>query len=644
MEINLPDGSSKALESGSNGYDLAKSIGPGLAKSAVAVTINGIQKDLSDELPKDSSVSIITIESDEGLEIMRHTLTAQVLAKAVKNLYPDSKLAIGPTIENGFYYDVSTEIPISIEDLPEIENEMKRILEKKSDIKKYLYSEKDAKKLFKDKGETFKTEIIDDADQTESFQIYKNADEDFIDLCRGPHLPNLSFIGAFKLTKVSGAYWKGDSSNEMLTRIYGTAWRNEKELLEHLESIEEAEKRDHRKIGKDMDLFHFQDEAPGMVFWHPKGWTIYSTLKSYMSDMQRQSSYQEINTPSVIDRKLWEKSGHWDKYRENMFITEIDEEHANEKRVNALKPMNCPGHVQVYNQGIRSYKELPLRLCEFGTCHRYEASGTMHGLMRVRGFTQDDGHIFLTEDQIESETAIFIDLLSKVYADLGFNEFEIKLSTRPEKRVGSDEIWDKAESSLKNAIEKLGLDYRIDEGDGAFYGPKLDFVLTDAIGRKWQCGTLQLDFNLANRLDAEYVAEDGNKYNPVLFHRAIVGSFERFIGILIENYSGNLPLWLAPTQVTICSITDEANNYVKEISELLKSKNIRCDLDLRNEKISYKVREHSVSKVPIILAVGKKEVSERTVSVRRLGSEVTTSVSLDDFSASVMHESLAPNK
>ena len=644
MEINLPDGSSKALESGSNGYDLAKSIGPGLAKSAVAVTINGIQKDLSDELPKDSSVSIITIESDEGLEIMRHTLTAQVLAKAVKNLYPDSKLAIGPTIENGFYYDVSTDIPISIEDLPEIENEMKRILEKKSDIKKYLYSEKDAKKLFKDKGETFKTEIIDDADQTESFQIYKNADEDFIDLCRGPHLPNLSFIGAFKLTKVSGAYWKGDSSNEMLTRIYGTAWRNEKELLEHLVSIEEAEKRDHRKIGKDMDLFHFQDEAPGMVFWHPKGWTIYSTLKSYMSDMQRQSSYQEINTPSVIDRKLWEKSGHWDKYRENMFITEIDEAHANEKRVNALKPMNCPGHVQVYNQGIRSYKELPLRLCEFGTCHRYEASGTMHGLMRVRGFTQDDGHIFLTEDQIESETAIFIDLLSKVYADLGFNEFEIKLSTRPEKRVGSDEIWDKAESSLKNAIEKLGLDYRIDEGDGAFYGPKLDFVLTDAIGRKWQCGTLQLDFNLANRLDAEYVAEDGNKYNPVMFHRAILGSFERFIGILIENYSGNLPLWLAPIQVTICSITDEANNYVKEISELLKSKNIRWDLDLRNEKISYKVREHSVSKVPIILAVGKKEVSERTVSVRRLGSEVTTSVSLDDFSASIMQESLAPNK
>ena len=644
MEINLPDGSAKELDKGSNGLDLAKSIGAGLAKSAVAVIVNGEQRDLLDELPDNSSVSIITIESDEGLEIMRHTLTAQVLAKAIKNLYSDSRLAIGPTIENGFYYDVSTETPISVEDLPKIENEMKRILENKSNIVKSLHSEKDAKKMFKQKGETLKIEIIDDAEQTDNFQIYTNADEDFIDLCRGPHLPNLSFIGAFKLTKVSGAYWKGDSSNEMLTRIYGTAWRNEKELQEHLKSIEEAEKRDHRKIGKDMDLFHFQDEAPGMVFWHPKGWTIYSTLKSYMSDMQKKADYKEINTPSVIDRKLWEKSGHWDKYRENMFITEIDEEHANEKRVNALKPMNCPGHVQVYNQGIRSYKELPFRLCEFGTCHRYEASGTMHGLMRVRGFTQDDGHIFLTEDQIESETATFIDLLSKVYADLGFNEFEIKLSTRPEQRVGSDEIWDKAELSLKNAIEKLGLEYRIDEGDGAFYGPKLDFVLTDAIGRKWQCGTLQLDFNLADRLDAQYVAEDGNKYNPVMFHRAILGSFERFIGILIENYNGNLPLWLAPTQVTICSITDEADDYVKEISELLRSENIRCNSDLRNEKISYKVREHSVSKVPIIIAVGKKEVSDRTVSVRRLGSDDTSVLSLDDFTSSILQESLAPNK
>ena len=644
MEITLPDGSSKALENGSSGYDLARSIGLGLAKSAIAINVNGEKRDLHDELPDNCSVSIITIDSEEGLEIMRHTLTAQVLAKAVKNLYPDSKLAIGPTIENGFYYDVSNETPISIDDLPEIENEMKRILKKKSHIVKSLHSKKDVKKLFKEKGESFKIEIIDDSDQTDDFQIYKNADEDFIDLCRGPHLPNLSFIGAFKLTKVSGAYWKGNSSNQMLTRIYGTAWRSEKELQEYLKAIEEAEKRDHRKIGKDMDLFHFQDEAPGMVFWHPKGWTIYSILKSYMSEMQKKANYKEINTPLVIDRKLWEKSGHWDKYRENMFITEIDEEHANEKRVNALKPMNCPGHVQVYNQGIRSYKELPFRLCEFGSCHRYEASGTMHGLMRVRGFTQDDGHIFCTEDQIESETAIFIDLLSKVYTDLGFNEFEIKLSTRPEQRVGSDEIWDKAELSLKNAIEKLGLEFTIDEGDGAFYGPKLDFVLTDAIGRKWQCGTLQLDFNLADRLDAQYVAEDGNKYNPVMFHRAILGSFERFIGILIENYSGNLPLWLAPIQVTVCSITDEADDYVKEISETLRSKNIRCNSDLRNEKISYKVREHSVSKVPIIIAVGKKEVSERTVSVRRLGSDDTSILSLDDFTTSVVQESNAPNK
>ena len=644
MEITLPDGSSKALENGSSGYDLAKSIGSGLAKSAIAINVNGEKRDLHDELPDNCSVSIITIDSEEGLEIMRHTLTAQVLAKAVKNLYPDSKLAIGPTIENGFYYDVSNETPISIDDLPEIENEMKRILKKKSHIVKSLHSKKDVKKLFKEKGESFKIEIIDDSDQTDDFQIYKNADEDFIDLCRGPHLPNLSFIGAFKLTKVSGAYWKGNSSNQMLTRIYGTAWRSEKELQEYLKAIEEAEKRDHRKIGKDMDLFHFQDEAPGMVFWHPKGWTIYSILKSYMSEMQKKANYKEINTPLVIDRKLWEKSGHWDKYRENMFITEIDEEHANEKRVNALKPMNCPGHVQVYNQGIRSYKELPFRLCEFGSCHRYEASGTMHGLMRVRGFTQDDGHIFCTEDQIESETAIFIDLLSKVYTDLGFNEFEIKLSTRPEQRVGSDEIWDKAELSLKNAIEKLGLEFTIDEGDGAFYGPKLDFVLTDAIGRKWQCGTLQLDFNLADRLDAQYVAEDGNKYNPVMFHRAILGSFERFIGILIENYSGNLPLWLAPIQVTVCSITDEAHDYVKEISETLRSKNIRCNSDLRNEKISYKVREHSVSKVPIIIAVGKKEVSDRTVSVRRLGSDDTSILSLNDFATSVVQESLAPNK
>ena len=430
----------------------------------------------------------------------------------------------------------------------------------------------------------------------------------------------------------------------MLTRIYGTAWNTKQELNDHRTKLEEAEKRDHRKLGKEMDLFHFQEEAPGMVFWHPSGWTIYSQLQTYIRKMQIKANYQEIKTPQVVDRKLWEKSGHWDKYRENMFITEIDEGHANEKRTNALKPMNCPCHVQVYNQGLKSYKDLPLRFAEFGSCHRYEPSGTMHGLMRVRGFTQDDGHIFCTKKQIENETKLFIELLSNIYKDLGFDTFEIKLSTRPENRVGSDETWDHAEKALEDAIKKLGYEYKIDEGDGAFYGPKLDFVLTDAIGRKWQCGTLQLDFNLADRLDAQYVAEDGNKYNPVMFHRAILGSFERFIGILIENYSGNLPLWLAPTQVTVCSITDEADDYVKEISEMLRSENIRCNSDLRNEKISYKVREHSVSKVPIIIAVGKKEVSERTVSVRRLGSDDTSILSLDDFTTSVVQESLAPNK
>ena len=643
MEIKLPDGSSRQLPDGANAFDLAKDIGKNLAKSAVAAWINGSQKDLLDPLPDKAEVSIITIDSEDGLEIMRHTVAAQVLAAAVKELYPSAKLAIGPTIENGFYYDVLFEDPISSEDLQAIQNKMLDIVAKGSLVKKTLHSKSEANKLFANLDETYKQQIIKDADQDDDFQIYTNDDSNFIDLCKGPHLPNLGFVGAFKLTKVSGAYWRGDAKNEMLTRIYGTAWRNQKEQDAYLANLEEAEQRDHRRIGKDMDLFHFQDEAPGMVFWHPKGWTIYSALKSYMSDMQKKSNYKEVNTPSVIDRKLWEKSGHWDKYRENMFITEIDEEHANEKRVNALKPMNCPGHVQVYNQGIRSYKELPYRLCEFGTCHRYEASGTMHGLMRVRGFTQDDGHIFCTEHQIESETAIFIDLLSKVYADLGFNEFEIKLSTRPEQRVGSDEIWDKAESSLKNAIEKLGLDYRIDEGDGAFYGPKLDFVLTDAIGRKWQCGTLQLDFNLAERLDAQYVAEDGDKYYPVMFHRAILGSFERFIGILIENYKGNLPLWLAPIQVVIATVTDDANEYAKEIASNLDQLKIRYRLDQRNEKISYKVRDHMAQKNPMVIVLGKKEIEDQSVNIRRLGNSETQEMSLKNFMKFISEEVKAPH-
>ena len=638
MNITLPDKSVRELPEGSTGYDLAKDIGPGLAKSAVAVIINGEKKDLCDVLPENSEVSIITIDSDDGLEIMRHTLTAQVLAKALKNLYPDSHLAIGPTIDDGFYYDVETKKSISVDDLSDIEKEMQNIIKSKSSITKKLFSKKDALKVFRNLKEPYKESIISESDQKEDFQLYYQDNDNFVDLCRGPHLPSLSFIGSFKLTKISGAYWKGDSKNKMLTRIYGTAWNTEKELNNYLTAIDEAEKRDHRKLGKEMDLFHFQEEAPGMVFWHPYGWTIYRQLQNYVRERLEENDYLEINTPQVVDRKLWEASGHWDKYRENMFITEIDEEHANEKRVNALKPMNCPCHVQIYNQGIKSYRDLPLRYAEFGSCHRYEPSGTIHGLMRVRGFTQDDGHIFCTEEQIESETANFIKLLSRVYSDLGFKSFDIKFSTRPEVRVGSDEVWDKAETALESAIKKLGHPYEVVEGDGAFYGPKLDFVLTDAIGRDWQCGTFQADFNLPERLDAEFVGDDGKKHHPVMIHRAVLGSFERFIGILIENYSGKLPLWLAPQQVVVATIVSEADEYAEEIILKLKDKGIRCEADLRNEKISYKVREHSLRKVPIIFAIGKKEIEENTVSVRRIGTKDSVTKSLAEVVEEIAKE------
>ena len=643
MNITLPDGSIRELVKGSTGFDLANDIGPGLAKAAIAVNVNGVQKDLCDPIEEDSNVSIITIDSDEGLEIMRHTITAQVLAKAIKRLYPQSKLAIGPTIEDGFYYDFLSDKPISSEDLPKIENEMRNIIDSGDVITKSFVSKKVAIKTFKSKKENYKIDIINDSDQEDNFQIYQQGDSDFVDLCRGPHLPSLKHIGAFKLTKVAGAYWRGDSDNEMLTRIYGTAWKSDKDLKAYLKRIEEAEKRDHRKLAREMDLFHFQEEAPGMVFWHPNGWTIYRALQDYMRQKLSDADYLEINTPQVVDRKLWEASGHWDKYRENMFITEIDEEHANEKRTNALKPMNCPCHVQVYNQGLKSYRDLPLRLAEFGSCHRYEASGTMHGLMRVRGFTQDDGHIFCTEAQIEKETAVFIELLSSIYNDLGFKNFAIKLSTRPETRVGSDAVWDKAEASLENAINKLDLPYTIEEGEGAFYGPKLDFVLTDAIGREWQCGTFQADFNLPERLNAEYIGEDGQKHRPVMIHRAILGSFERFIGVLIENYSGRLPLWLAPCQVVISSITSDVNTYVEEVATILKKKGVRVKTDIRNEKISYKVREHSAAKVPVIMVIGKKEAEEKTISVRRLGSDKTTSYALNDIVDEISIDVMSPN-
>ena len=638
MNITLPDGSVRALEAGSNGLDLANDIGPGLAKAAIAVSVNGIQKDLCDPINEDSEVSIITIDSDEGLEIMRHTLTAQVLARAVKNIYPDTKLAIGPTIKDGFYYDFEFSKPISPDDLEKIEKEMHKIINSKSSITKKFYSKKDALKVFKTIGESYKQSIIEESDQEDNFQLYYQDDDIFVDLCRGPHLPNLKHIGAFKLTKLAGAYWKGDSKNKMLTRIYGTAWKNEKDLKAYLDSIEEAEKRDHRKIGKEMNLFHFQEEAPGMVFWHPDGWTIYRILQDFIRTKLAHYDYKEINTPQVVDRKLWEASGHWDKYRENMFITEIDEEHANEKRTNALKPMNCPCHVQVYNQGLKSYRDLPIRYAEFGSCHRYEASGTMHGLMRVRGFTQDDGHIFCTEEQIESETKLFIELLSDVYQDLGFESFDIKLSTRPETRVGSDETWDRAEQALENAIKKLDIPYEVQEGDGAFYGPKLDFVLTDAIGREWQCGTFQADFNLPDRLDAEFVADDGAKHRPVLIHRAVLGSFERFIGVLIENYSGRLPLWLAPSQVVVCSITSDVNSYAQDINKKLLDLGIRTKIDIRNEKISYKIREHSNKKVPNIVILGKQEAESNTVTIRKLGSREKYSYPLKDYLSEIIKE------
>ena len=643
ITITLPDGSQKQAPVGVSGHEIASMIGAGLAKAAIAFSVDGNQRDLSDTVSQNADVSIYTLDSDEGLEIMRHTVAAQVLARAIKKLYPKAKLAIGPTIENGFYYDFLSDERVSIDDLPKIEKEMKKIIAEKSNISKTIHSKKEAIKNFADIKEDYKVKIIEESEQEDNFQLYNQGDTGFIDLCRGPHLPSLDKVGAFKLTKIAGAYWKGDSKNEMLSRIYGTAWKNEKDLKKYLTLIEEAEKRDHRKLAKEMDLFHLQEEAPGMVFWHSKGWSMYVALQDYVRRKQIANGYEEINTPMVVDRKLWEASGHWDKYRENMFITEIDEEHANEKRVNALKPMNCPCHVQVYNQGLKSYKDLPIRLAEFGSCHRYEPSGTMHGLMRVRGFTQDDGHIFCTEDQIETETADFISLLSEIYTELGFESFDIKLSTRPEIRVGSDEVWDKAESALESAIKKLDIPYTIEAGEGAFYGPKLDFVLTDAIGREWQCGTFQADFNLPDRLDAEYIGEDGSKHKPVMMHRAILGSFERFIGILIENYSGKLPLWLAPTQLAILTVTEEVNEYAQTLKEKFDEFNLRVDLDLRNEKIGYKIREHSNSKVPFMAVIGKEEMSAQTVSIRNLSENQTDTYSINEAVSKLSEESKSPN-
>ena len=637
INVTLPDGSIKELQPGSNGFDLAESIGPGLAKSAIAMTVDQEQRDLCDGLSDGDAVSIITVDSEAGLEIMRHTLTAQVLASAVKNLYPSSRLAIGPTIENGFYYDVLFEEPISSDELQPIEDEMRRIIKTGSGIEKTYNDKQSAIKRFVALSESFKAEIIEESHQQDNFQIYEQKDSGFIDLCRGPHLPSLSHIGEFKLTNISGAYWKGDSKNQMLTRIYGTAWKNKKDLKAYLLRLEEAEKRDHRRLGKEMGLFHLQEEGPGAVFWHPKGWTMFQQMIEYMRKRQNLAGYQEVNTPEILDRTLWEKSGHLEKFGENMYLTQTPDE-----RVYAIKPMNCPGHVQVFKQGIKSYRDLPLYIAEFGKVHRYEPSGALHGIMRVRAFTQDDAHIFCTEEQITEECVKVTRLVLDIYKDFGFEDIVVKFSDRPEKRVGSDEIWDQSEAALKIAVEATGLAYELNPGEGAFYGPKLEFVLRDAIGRDWQCGTVQVDLNLPGRLGATYVDSNGDKKEPVMIHRALFGSLERFCGILIEHFAGRLPFWLSPTQIVVASITDEASDYAQKVKEQLAEAGLRVELDLRNEKISYKVREHSVTKVPVILVVGKREAEDSTVAIRRLGGKEQEVVGLGEALESFRLEGRSP--
>ena len=624
--ITLPDNSIRNFDNPISIDEVARDIGTGLAKATVAGRINGNLVDASEIISEDCSLEIVTVSDDEGLEIVRHSC-AHLLAHALKQLYPKAQMAIGPVIKDGFYYDIKLDKNLSNEDLKAIEARMQKLVKTNYDVIREVVSRKKAIKTFKDRDEPYKVRLAEEIPDEEIIALYHH--EEYTDMCRGPHVTNMRHLKSFKLTKISGAYWRGNSKNEMLQRIYGTAWPSSKELDAYLLQQEEAEKRDHRKLGRQLDLFHFQEEAPGMVFWHPKGWSIYSALKDFIKLKQDEYGYQEINTPQIVDRKLWEASGHWDKYRENMFITEVDEEHANEKRTNALKPMNCPCHVQIFNQGLRSYRDLPIRFSEFGSCHRYEASGTLHGLMRVRGFTQDDGHIFCTEDQIQQETKKFIELLSEIYSVLGFGSFEIKLSTRPEIRAGSDEVWDKAELALEDAIKNLDLPYEVVEGDGAFYGPKLDFVLIDALGREWQCGTFQADFILPERLDAKFVGSDSERYHPVMIHRAVLGSFERFIGVLIEHYGGALPAWLSPIQAEILNITDKQGEYCQKIADLLKKNGFRAHSDLRNEKITYKIRDHSLQKTPFLLIAGNREMENNTISVRARGGEDLGEMSID---------------
>jgi threonyl-tRNA synthetase len=633
VAITLPDGSVRSFDGSVDGAALARSIGPGLAKAALAMKIDGKLVDLSTTIGTDAKVEIVTGKHPDALELLRHDC-AHVLAEAAQELYPETQITFGPAIENGFYYDFARATPFTPDDLARIEQRMREIVDRDEPITREIWPRDKAVAHFREKGETFKAEWVEQMPEDEVISIYRQGT--WLDMCVGPHLPSTGKLGkAFKLTKLSGAYWRGDPRNPQLQRVYGTCWPSEDQLKQYLFQLEEAEKRDHRRIGREMHLFHQQEEATGSVFWHPRGWTLYRTIERYMRARLDRANYQEVKTPQLVDRALWEASGHWEKFREHMFVAETED------RIYALKPMNCPGHVQIFRQGLKSYRELPLRLAEFGSCHRNEPSGALHGIMRVRAFTQDDAHIFCTEDQITSESVIFCDLLRSIYRDFGFQDVSVKFSDRPAKRAGEDAIWDKAEASLKEAVEAAGLPYTLNPGEGAFYGPKLEFVLRDAIGRDWQCGTLQVDFVLPERLDASYIGEDGQKHRPVMLHRAILGSLERFIGILIEQYAGRFPLWLAPLQVVVCTITNDADDYAFEVERACAAAGLRVAVDRRNEKINYKVREHSLGHVPLLLVVGKREAETRTVALRRLGGERQETLALDT-AISKLSEEAAP--
>ncbi len=636
VSINLPDGSVRRYDSPVSGAKLAADIGPGLAKAALAMSVDGVLKDLSAVIEGESEVRLITARDDEALELIRHD-AAHVMAQAVQELWPGTQVTIGPAIENGFYYDFAKDEPFTPEDLEKIEARMREIVDRDLPLVREVWDRDKAIRIFGELGEAYKQEIIRDIiPEGEEVSIYRQGD--WFDVCRGPHLPSTGKLGKhFKLMKLAGAYWRGDSRNAMLQRVYGTAWATKEQLRDYLTMLEEAEKRDHRRLGREMDLFHFQEEAPGAVFWHPKGWTLFRGLIDYMRERQERAGYVEINTPSVMDRALWEKSGHWEKFGENMFLTRTEDD-----RLFALKPMNCPGGIQVYRQGITSHRDLPRRIAEFGKVNRYEPSGALHGLMRVREFTQDDAHIFCTPEQMEDECRIVVDLIMDIYRDFGFDNVRIKFSDRPEKRIGSDDIWDKLESALKSALEHMGHDYGYNPGEGAFYGPKLEFVLRDAIGRDWQCGTLQVDMNLPERLDAHYIDEHGEKRRPVMLHRALFGSLERFAGILIEHYAGNLPLWLAPVQVVVAPITNGQDAYAREVADVMRAAGLRVEIDLRNEKINYKIREHSKAKIPVIGVVGGREAENRTVALRRLGGTSQEIVALDTATGRLADEAASP--